>query len=106
MPAFEINWIKLLDDQTEDGVGVPQQLPFSGKYNLYTQGSFDSGATVLIEWSLDNVTYTAIKDCDGNALIITENSIETFLELNVGIYLRATLAGTSGGTDITSELRF
>ncbi len=91
--------IYLLKDVDIDTVGDSVNILNSGPKTVIVTGTFGSG-TITLEISLDGITWTVLQKEDGTDFTITGSTQFSLTWLNVGLFLRASLAGSSGASGI------
>lgn len=91
--AYLFEWT-LANGETGDAVefvGAPDR-------SVQLSGTFGSGGTVVIEGSIDGLTYATLTDPQGNALSVTAAKIEAITELVR--YIRPRVTAGDGTTAI------
>jgi hypothetical protein len=64
---------------TAGDTGVAEQMNNWADKTVIMTGTFN-GATVIVEQSVDNVTFVQSQDPEGNAISMTANAIKTILD--------------------------
>lgn len=95
--------IILAQNVTSSGPTIPVQIGLTKDFNMYAHGTFD-GATILPEFSLDNVNFGAFP-INGVSLTFTELAVQYFFKLDAAVHYRLVVTGAGASTDITVELR-
>ena len=93
----------LLYQVNKDSVGNPIPLQNQTAHTLAVQATNFGAGAVTIEWSLDNTEWSPLLGADGKAVTFTQNGLVSGLLLN-GIYLRASLSGSTGAQNVTVTL--
>lgn len=93
----------LLYQVNTDTVGNAVAIQNQRLHNLAVQGANFGSGTVAIEWSLDGTTWSPLLGTDGKAITFTQNGLIGSLSIN-GVYLRASLSGSTGAQNITVTL--
>ena len=94
-----LTWTGLVN--TDSGAPVTHIAQFADR-SIQVTGTFGAGGTVLIEGSLDGVTYATLTDQSDNNLSITSAKIETVLQLVK--YIRPRVSAGDGTTSLTITL--
>jgi hypothetical protein len=93
----------LLYQVNADNIGKAVPIQNQRLHNLAVQGANFGSGTVAIEWSLDGTTWSPLLGTDGKAITFTQNGLVGSLSIN-GIYLRASLSGSTGAQNVTVTL--
>lgn len=81
--------------------GLPLEYAQLADRTVQAGGTFDGG-TVVIEGSVDGVTYHTLTDPQGNALSFTSGGLEAITE--VVAYIRPRVTGGGAGTSINANI--
>lgn len=93
----------LLYQVNADTTGKAVPIQNQRLHNIAVQGANFGSGTVAIEWSLDGTTWSPLLGTDGKAITFTQNGLVGSLSIN-GIYLRASLSGSTGAQNVTVTL--
>ncbi len=91
--------VYLLKDVDVDTVGTAVNIIYSGPKTVIVNGTFGAG-TVTLEISLDGVVWTVLQKEDGTDFTISGPTQFSLTWLNVGLFIRASLAGSSGANSV------
>lgn len=90
----------LLYQVNEDTIGNPVAIQNQASHTLAIQAANFGGGTVTIEWSLDALAWNPLLDFNEQPAIFTQNTLKVGLTFT-GIYLRASLSGSTNAKNIT-----
>ncbi|MCE3267829.1 MAG: hypothetical protein K0R49_81 [Burkholderiales bacterium] len=103
LKALPVLGTPLLYQVSQDTVGNPVPIQNQTPHTLAIQAADFGGGTVTIEWSLDAATWNPLLDSAGQPAAFTENTLKVGISF-CGIYLRASLAGSTNPQNLTVTL--